>query len=95
MMLKAVDEMYEFDYGFDTRISLLPSAQGCLGSYLLLFVFINRPASHICTVSLVFLHIIYLVAQPTCMLLLSISGKLICQLMKGMHFHLLFNAFKV
>lgn len=57
-------------------------------------LFINRPASHSYPVSLVFLHGIILVAQPTCVLLLSINGKLICQVMEGMHFHLPFNAYE-
>lgn len=40
------------------------------------------------------LHGIILVAQPTCVLVLSINGKLICQVMEGMHFHLPFNAYE-
>ena len=38
-------EIYEFDYGFDTGISLLALVQWCLGFYLHFFIFVRCPAS--------------------------------------------------
>lgn len=54
LSIQSVDEIFEFDHGFDTRdiitslgtwMSRGPWAQGCLGIYLPLFIFLNHPAS--------------------------------------------------